>query len=120
MARFELACQQLRGRCCSAGTTAKAACSTSAAQPSPARQALRSAATSLRGGAGTAWTGWSFSAGRGSQEHLTVTLVEPELVVEIGVDVARDASGRRRHPVRRHRARPDLSPADAPRWAPAG
>ncbi|MEU5397584.1 ATP-dependent DNA ligase [Streptomyces tibetensis] len=46
--------------------------------------------------------------------------MEPELVVEIGFDVARDASGRRRHPVRRHRARPDLSPADAPRWAPTG
>ncbi|MEU2740000.1 ATP-dependent DNA ligase [Streptomyces sp. NPDC007095] len=40
-------------------------------------------------------------------------LVEPELVVEVGV--ARDASGRWRHPARRHRARPDLSPADVPR-----
>ncbi|WP_128434118.1 ATP-dependent DNA ligase [Streptomyces cyaneus] len=38
--------------------------------------------------------------------------MEPELVGEVGVDVARDASGRWRHPARRHRARPDLSPTD--------
>ncbi|WP_405623795.1 ATP-dependent DNA ligase [Streptomyces sp. NBC_00076] len=61
------------------------------------------------------WTGWSFSVGWGSQEKLNVTLVEPELVVEVGVDVARDSSGRWRHPARWHRARPDLSPADVPR-----
>ncbi|WP_405477889.1 hypothetical protein [Streptomyces canus] len=61
---------------------------------------------------GHPWTRWSFSAGWGSREKLTVTLVEPELVVEVGVDVARDASGRWRHPARRHRARPDLSPTD--------
>ncbi|MFE7838742.1 hypothetical protein ACFU53_22645 [Streptomyces sp. NPDC057474] len=35
--------------------------------------------------------------------------------VEVGVDVARDASGRWRHPARWHRSRPDLSPTDAPR-----
>jgi ATP-dependent DNA ligase len=63
---------------------------------------------------GHPWTGWSFSAGWGSRETLNVTLVEPELVVEVGVDVARDASGRWRHPARWHRARPDLSPADIP------
>ncbi|MGQ5640170.1 MULTISPECIES: hypothetical protein [unclassified Streptomyces] len=40
--------------------------------------------------------------------------MEPELVAEVGVDVARDASGRWRHPARLHRARPDLSPADVP------
>ncbi|MFF2431628.1 ATP-dependent DNA ligase [Streptomyces mirabilis] len=40
--------------------------------------------------------------------------MEPELVVEVSVDVARDASGRWRHPARRHRARPDLSPTDVP------
>ncbi|MFJ6390144.1 ATP-dependent DNA ligase [Streptomyces sp. NPDC091972] len=39
--------------------------------------------------------------------------MEPELVVEVSVDVDRDASGRWRHPARWHRARPDLSPADA-------
>ncbi|MFE0359548.1 hypothetical protein ACFW2K_28325 [Streptomyces nigra] len=38
---------------------------------------------------GHPWTGWSFSAGWGSQEKLNVTLVEPELVVEVGVDVPR-------------------------------
>ncbi|MEU5485654.1 hypothetical protein [Streptomyces mirabilis] len=67
---------------------------------------------------GHPWTGWSFSAGWGSKEKLNVTLVEPELVVEVGVDVARDTSGRWRHPARRHRARPDLSPADVPRLTP--
>ncbi|KPI20058.1 ATP dependent DNA ligase [Actinobacteria bacterium OV450] len=84
--------------------------------------------TTLAGATGTAlagylhrarrghpWTGWSFSAGWGSSEKLSVTLVEPELVVEVGIDVARDASGRWRHAARWHRARPDLSPADAPR-----
>ncbi|MER7694125.1 ATP-dependent DNA ligase [Streptomyces sp. NPDC097610] len=64
------------------------------------------------------WTGWSFSAGWGSRETLNVTLVEPELVVEVGVDVARDASGRWRHPARLHRARPDLSPTDVPHLSP--
>lgn len=64
---------------------------------------------------GHPWTGWTFSAGWGSHEPLHVTLVAPELVVEVGVDVARDASGRWRHPARWHRARPDLSPADVPR-----
>ncbi|MFF4550599.1 ATP-dependent DNA ligase [Streptomyces sp. NPDC001435] len=34
--------------------------------------------------------------------------------MEVGVDVARDASGRWRHPARMHRARPDLSLADVP------
>ncbi|MGW7256558.1 ATP-dependent DNA ligase [Streptomyces sp. NPDC054834] len=60
------------------------------------------------------WTGWSFSAGWGSRETLDVTLVEPELVVEAGVDVARDASGHWRHPARLHRPRPDLSPHRRP------
>ncbi|MEU0676947.1 ATP-dependent DNA ligase [Streptomyces sp. NPDC006172] len=41
--------------------------------------------------------------------------MEPEVVVEVGVDVARDASSRWRHPARLYRARPDLSPADIPR-----
>ncbi|MFJ9250477.1 ATP-dependent DNA ligase [Streptomyces sp. NPDC101776] len=68
-----------------------------------------------RGRRGHPWTGWSFSVGWGSRGQLVVTLVEPELVVEVGVDVARDASGRWRHPARWHRARPDLSPADVPR-----
>ncbi|MFE6946038.1 ATP-dependent DNA ligase [Streptomyces chartreusis] len=68
-----------------------------------------------RGRRGHPWTDWSFSGGWGSQEKLVVTLVEPELVVEVGVDVARDASGRWRHPARWHRARPDLAAADVPR-----
>ncbi|MFD0008173.1 ATP-dependent DNA ligase [Streptomyces sp. NPDC127178] len=39
---------------------------------------------------------------------MNVTLVQPELVVE--VDVARDSAGRWRHPALWHRTRPDLSP----------
>ncbi|MFG2351874.1 ATP-dependent DNA ligase [Streptomyces phaeochromogenes] len=60
------------------------------------------------------WTGWSFSAGWGTRETLDVTLVRPELVVEVGVDIARDATGRWRHPASWHRLRPDLSPTDIP------
>jgi hypothetical protein len=67
-----------------------------------------------RGRCGHPWTGWSFAAGWGSQEKLNVTLMEPVVVVEVGVDVARDASGRWRHPARWPRARPDLDPADVP------
>jgi ATP-dependent DNA ligase len=64
---------------------------------------------------GHPWTGWSFSAGWGNREQLDVTLVEPGLAVEVGVDVARDAPGRWRHPARWHRARPDLSLTVVPR-----
>ncbi|MFJ4777925.1 hypothetical protein [Streptomyces sp. NPDC088762] len=63
---------------------------------------------------GHPWTGWSFSAGWGSSEKLSVTLVEPELVVEVGIDDARDASGRWRHAARWHRARPDRRPRRRP------
>ncbi|WP_371100614.1 ATP-dependent DNA ligase [Streptomyces sp. PU_AKi4] len=51
------------------------------------------------------------------RETLDATLVEPQLVVEVGVDVDHDASGRWRHPARMHRARPDLSPGDVPHVA---
>ncbi|MEV7081922.1 hypothetical protein AB0N88_25840 [Streptomyces sp. NPDC093516] len=61
-------------------------------------------------GRGHPWTGWTFSAGWCSRETLAVTLVEHELVVEVGVDVACDADGRWRHPARLHRPRTDLSP----------
>ncbi|MEU4490121.1 hypothetical protein AB0H94_35510 [Streptomyces purpurascens] len=67
---------------------------------------------------GHSWTGWSFSAGWGTRETLTVTLVRPDLVVEVGIDVARDAVGRWRHPARLHRPRTDLSPGDVPLLAP--
>ncbi|MGW5611134.1 ATP-dependent DNA ligase [Streptomyces sp. NPDC003753] len=40
--------------------------------------------------------------------------MESELVVEVGVDVARDASDRSGRPAHLHRARPDLSPTDVP------
>ncbi|MFI2764882.1 ATP-dependent DNA ligase [Streptomyces echinatus] len=64
------------------------------------------------------WTGWTFAAGWGSRESLHVTLVVPELVVEVDVDVARDGAGRWRHPARWHRPRPDLTPADTPTFEP--
>jgi ATP-dependent DNA ligase len=54
------------------------------------------------------WTGRTFTAGWGSRDVLDVTLVVPQLVVEVAVDVARDAAGRWRHPVRLHRPRPDV------------
>jgi hypothetical protein len=82
-------------------TLAQAAGSTVAGLLAPARP-------------GHPWTGWSFSAEWGSRETLNVTLVEPELVVEVGVDVARDASGRWRHAARLHRPRTDLSPHRRP------
>jgi ATP-dependent DNA ligase len=56
------------------------------------------------------WTGWTFSAGWGLREQLHVTLVRPELVVEVGVDVARDSAGRWRHPARWHRIRAEMHP----------
>ncbi|MER5509366.1 ATP-dependent DNA ligase [Streptomyces sp. NPDC002766] len=62
------------------------------------------------------WRGWSFTAGWGSKETLHVTLVEPELVVEVGVDVARDAAGRLRHPARFHRVRAELHPLQVPKF----
>ncbi|MFH9067540.1 ATP-dependent DNA ligase [Streptomyces coeruleorubidus] len=68
--------------------------------------------------AGHPWAGWSFSAGWGTRETLDVTLVHPELVVEVGVDVARDAASRWRHPARLHRPRTDLSPTDVPLLTP--
>ncbi|MFI0515802.1 ATP-dependent DNA ligase [Streptomyces sp. WSLK1-5] len=45
-------------------------------------------------------------------------LVEPELVVEVGADVARDRADRWRHAVRLARTRTDLTPADAPTFTP--
>ncbi|MEU8606298.1 squalene/phytoene synthase family protein [Streptomyces parvulus] len=53
------------------------------------------------------------------EEHLdsarwTSRSLDPQLVVEVDVDVARDAAGRWRHPVRLHRTRPDLSTGSVP------
>ncbi|MFD5559113.1 hypothetical protein [Kitasatospora griseola] len=55
--------------------------------------------------AGHPWTGWTFSAGRGSRETVDVRPVEPEAVPEVSADTARDSTGRWRHPVRAHPAR---------------
>ncbi|MFE1076083.1 ATP-dependent DNA ligase [Streptomyces sp. NPDC058783] len=77
---------------------------------------VRTEATSLAAalapaGGGHPWTGRKFTAGWGSHDVLDVTLVDPQLVVEVVVDVARDAAGRWRHPVRLHRVRPDVGPS---------
>lgn len=58
---------------------------------------------------GHPWVGRTFTAGWGARDVLDVTLVQPAVVVEVAVDVARDGAGRWRHPVRLHRPRPDLS-----------
>ncbi|MFF5442216.1 ATP-dependent DNA ligase [Streptomyces achromogenes] len=60
------------------------------------------------------WQGWMFSAGWGTQRAPDVLLVEPEVVMEVAVDVARDNAGRWRHPVRPHRIRTDIGVAQIP------
>ncbi|OQD57934.1 ATP-dependent DNA ligase [Streptomyces phaeoluteigriseus] len=60
------------------------------------------------------WNGWTFTAGWGTRDVLDVTLVQPDVVVEVSGDLARDAAGRWRHPVRWQRVRTDLQPADVP------
>ncbi|MEV5463469.1 hypothetical protein [Streptomyces sp. NPDC002788] len=40
------------------------------------------------------WEGWTFSAGWGTQRVLDVHLVQPDIVMEVAVDIARDAAGR--------------------------
>lgn len=60
------------------------------------------------------WEGWTFSAGWGTQRTLDVHLVQPDLVLEVAVDVARDAAGRWRHPARPHRLRTDVDVAQVP------
>jgi hypothetical protein len=53
----------------------------------------RALADQLAPSAGThPWTGWTFSGGWGTQRTLDVHLVEPDVVLEVAVDVARDAS----------------------------
>jgi hypothetical protein len=62
---------------------------------------------------GQPWEGRTFTWW-GSRDVLDVALVDPPLVVEVAVDVARDGTGRWRHPVRLHRPRFDLSPDAVP------
>ncbi|MFG3134273.1 ATP-dependent DNA ligase [Streptomyces tendae] len=62
------------------------------------------------------WAGRTFSAGWGTREVLSVHLVRPDLVVEVEVDVARDAAGRWRHPTRLHRIRAELHPMQVPKF----
>ncbi|WP_354644772.1 hypothetical protein [Kitasatospora camelliae] len=60
------------------------------------------------------WEGWTFSAGWGSRDVLEAVLADPQAVLEVSADVARDAAGRWCHPVRPHRLRTDLTPNDLP------
>jgi hypothetical protein len=53
-------------------------------------------------------------AGWGTQRTLEVFPVEPEVVMEVAVDVARDSAERWRHPARPHRIRTDISVQDVP------
>jgi hypothetical protein len=43
-----------------------------------------------------------------------VHLVQPDIVMEVAIDVARDAAGRWRHPARVHRVRTDIGVAQVP------
>ncbi|MFD5753174.1 ATP-dependent DNA ligase [Streptomyces sp. NPDC127033] len=78
----------------------------------PVRHAL--AAGLRHAESGHPWTGRTFSVAWGSREHLTVRLVEPDVVAEVAVDVSLEPSGRWRHPVRLLRVRTDMAPADVP------
>ncbi|WP_226487568.1 ATP-dependent DNA ligase [Streptomyces parvulus] len=85
----------------------------------------RTAATGLAAGLEPAdgehpWRGRTFTTGWGSREVLDVTLVVPQLVVEVDVDVARDAAGRWRHPVRLHRIRAEMHPMHVPKFGGGG
>lgn len=60
------------------------------------------------------WQGRTFTAGWGTRETLDTTMVEPTLVAEAAADVALDAAGRWRHPLRYLRLRADLQPSDTP------
>ncbi|WP_369198729.1 hypothetical protein [Streptomyces djakartensis] len=60
------------------------------------------------------WQGWTFSAGWGTQRALDVHLVQPDIVMEVAIDVARDAAGRWRHPARAHRVRTDIEVTQVP------
>ncbi|MFF7098486.1 hypothetical protein ACFY9A_39925 [Streptomyces rubradiris] len=66
------------------------------------------------------WQGWTFSAGWGTQHALDVLPVEPDVVIEVAVDVARDSTGRWRHPVRPHRIRTDIDVTQVPLFGEDG
>ncbi|MFF6954686.1 ATP-dependent DNA ligase [Streptomyces iakyrus] len=66
------------------------------------------------------WTGWTFSAGWATLRTLDAVLVQPEVVVEVDVDVARDSAGRWRHPARPHRIRADIDVQEVPLFGEGG
>ncbi|MEU0054462.1 hypothetical protein [Streptomyces sp. NPDC006309] len=66
------------------------------------------------------WAGRTLTAVWGAQRTLGVHLVQPDVVLEVAVDVARDASGRWRHPARPHRIRTDIDVAQVPPFGADG
>jgi ATP-dependent DNA ligase len=66
------------------------------------------------------WEGWTFSVGWGTQRTLDVVLVQPRVVMEVAVDVARDHAGRWRHPARPHRIRTDVDVQQVPLFGQGG
>ncbi|MFF9119121.1 hypothetical protein ACF09Y_26640 [Streptomyces massasporeus] len=60
------------------------------------------------------WEGWTFTAGWGTQRTPDVRLVQPDVVMEVAIDMARGAAGRWRHPARAHRVRTDIGVAQVP------
>jgi ATP-dependent DNA ligase len=70
--------------------------------------------------AGHPWEGWSFSASWGARDKLDAKLVNPVIVAEVSADVAFDAAGRWRHPVRFLRGRTDMAISDVPRFGGTG
>ncbi|WP_228978590.1 hypothetical protein [Streptomyces sp. DH12] len=63
---------------------------------------------------GHPWEGWTFAAGWGTTRVLDVLLVQPEVVLEVAVDTARDAAGRWRHPALSTASAPTSTPAACP------
>jgi hypothetical protein len=78
------------------------------------RQAL--GATLRPGHVDHPWTGWSFSAGWGTQEQLHIRLAQLLIVAEVAVDVSVDSAGRWRRPVRLLRIRAEMHPMQVPKF----
>ncbi|WP_240812799.1 hypothetical protein [Streptomyces sp. DASNCL29] len=66
------------------------------------------------------WTGWTFSAGWETRRTLDAVLVQPDVVMEVDVDVAGDSAGRWRHPARPHRIRSDVDVQEVPLFGEGG
>ncbi|MFE9468711.1 ATP-dependent DNA ligase [Streptomyces virginiae] len=65
---------------------------------------------------GRPWEGVRFASAWGSRDALDVTLVRPDLVVEVSADRAVDRGGVFRHPMRLKRLRVDITAQDVPEF----